>query len=456
VVETREELPVDRLWAMATGELLGAFDEAIDAINRQTAVVLRTLCEIQSRAVPGRAGAASAAAWVRNRHRVSTTTAYRLVRAAVALDAAPEVLQRAVDAGEVNLDQAEVITRAVENLPRHLGVKVRGQAAEEMVRLSAELEPRLLHGAGERILQLVAPEVADEMERLALERVEARAYRDRYLTIARDRGGVGYRVSGRLTNEAAAFVRAAVEPLCAPATSSRCAPDEIVGESEPETAAGPEATVGPIAEAAAQAPVTNAPVTKAPADKRTAGQRRADALVEVCRLALNTTELPRNGGDRPQVAVNIDYDILQQELGAGTIDNGERVTPETARRMACDCRLLPIVFAGESQPLDVGRTRRLVGSGLRHALIARDRGCAFPGCDRGPRWTDAHHVVPWASGGPTSLANTVLLCAYHHTTIHRPNGWAVHMDPDGLPSFVPPPHLDPARTPQRNRYHRRL
>ena len=181
----------------------------------------------------------------------------------------------------------------------------------------------------------------------------------------------------------------------------------------------------------------------------------SDALVDVCRLALNCGKLPDNGGDRPQVVVNIPYDLLKRELGAGTLDNGDQVTPETARRMACDCRLLPIVFNSLSQPLDVGRTKRLVTGSLRQALVARDRGCAFPGCDRGPRWTDGHHIVHWSTGGPTSIGNTVLLCGFHHTEIHRPGGWTVIMAADGFPSFIPPPHIDPEQNPRRNRYHRR-
>src|SRR5712691_8435043 len=54
----------------------------------------------------------------------------------------------------------------------------------------------------------------------------------------------------------------------------------------------------------------------------------------------------------------------------------------------------------------------LVGA-LRRALGARDGGCRFPGCDRPPGWTDAHHMEHWADGGATALSNTVLLCRPH-------------------------------------------
>jgi hypothetical protein len=128
---------------------------------------------------------------------------------------------------------------------------------------------------------------------------------------------------------------------------------------------------------------------------------------------------------------------------------------ETARRLACDAHILPVVFDGHSHPLDVARTRRLFTAGLRKAIVARDRGCTFPGCDRDARWCDGHHVIPHWAGGPTALNNAALLCPFHHTELHKPGGWTMYIAPDGLPTFIPPRHLDPHQKPRRNRYHRR-
>jgi hypothetical protein len=105
-------------------------------------------------------------------------------------------------------------------------------------------------------------------------------------------------------------------------------------------------------------------------------------------------------------------------------------------------------------PLDVGRSRRLITGSLRRALVARDRGCAFPGCDRPARWTEGHHIVSWQSGGVTSLANSVLLCRRHHRAVHH-QGWQVRIAGDRRPEFIPPAWIDPARIPRRNVYHRR-
>ncbi|HEV2887724.1 MAG TPA: HNH endonuclease signature motif containing protein, partial [Jatrophihabitans sp.] len=80
--------------------------------------------------------------------------------------------------------------------------------------------------------------------------------------------------------------------------------------------------------------------------------------------------------------------------------------------------------------------------------VARDKGCAFPGCTDPPEWTEKHHVVPWSEGGRTDLDNLCLLCDFHHDRIDT-GGWQIVMR-DGVPWFVPPAWLDPRQEPQRN------
>jgi hypothetical protein len=135
--------------------------------------------------------------------------------------------------------------------------------------------------------------------------------------------------------------------------------------------------------------------------------------------------------------------------GVGLLDNGLPVSAETVRRWACDCQLIPIVLGTHGEPLNVGRASREPTPAIRRALDARDRGCAFPGCDRPTKWCISHHIVHWEALGETSCANLVLLCAHHHRVIHH-HGWDVHIAPDGLPSFYPPPWIDPDRQPRRN------
>jgi len=100
---------------------------------------------------------------------------------------------------------------------------------------------------------------------------------------------------------------------------------------------------------------------------------------------------PREGG------------LAQQ--GSAVLDTGEHITAETARRIACNALIIPAVLDTVGQPLDIGRSRRLFTGPLRRALALRDRGCAFPDCDKPPRWCHGHHLRHWAQGGPTSLTN---------------------------------------------------
>jgi len=118
-----------------------------------------------------------------------------------------------------------------------------------------------------------------------------------------------------------------------------------------------------------------------------------------------------------------------------------------ARRIACDAELTAMSLDANLVPLDVGRCTYLVTGGLRTALTARDRGCAFTGCGRPPGWCHAHHIQHWADGGSTALNNLVLLCGHHHRLIHH-GGWVVSLGEDEHPWFTPPPWVDPTQTPR--------
>ena len=140
---------------------------------------------------------------------------------------------------------------------------------------------------------------------------------------------------------------------------------------------------------------------------------------------------PRRGGDRPRITVLLDYDTLAAQVGAGTlVDSGQRLPAGELRRLACDADILPVILGSDSQLLDVGRTTRLFSGDLRQALVTRDRGCVFPGCARTSADCDAHHLVPWWAGGPTSLENGALVCPTHHRLV-EPDPAGTHT-PDPL------------------------
>jgi hypothetical protein len=92
---------------------------------------------------------------------------------------------------------------------------------------------------------------------------------------------------------------------------------------------------------------------------------------------------------------------------------------------------------------------------IRKAVIARDKGCAWPGCNRRPAHCDVHHVKHKKHGGKTSSTDCVMLCQYHHDICVHRLGWEIELLPDGstratspdgktiLRSHPPPPAAQP-------------
>lgn len=188
-------------------------------------------------------------------------------------------------------------------------------------------------------------------------------------------------------------------------------------------------------------------------DPRGIEARRGDALAEVIELAAGSADRPGEAGDKPQLVVTVALEDLEQELSQALL--GPNLVPMSAaaRRLACDADAVPAVLGSDSQPLDIGRETRSIPPAIRRALMLRDRGCAFPECDRPPGWCQAHQLIHWVDGGPTTLGNLALLCGPHHRVVHH-GDWDIHIADDGLPELLPA-YLDAARTPRRNPLRRR-
>jgi len=100
--------------------------------------------------------------------------------------------------------------------------------------------------------------------------------------------------------------------------------------------------------------------------------------------------------------------------------------------------LLPQPAASISLPLDIGKPTEVVPPHLRRAIIARDKHCAFPGCDQRPAACQVHHVTPRSQGGATSLDNCCLLCTFHHLIAVHTWGWQLYLHPDGITTAISP------------------
>ena len=139
------------------------------------------------------------------------------------------------------------------------------------------------------------------------------------------------------------------------------------------------------------------------------------------------------------------------------------VGPPAARlleRLCCDARSPASSWTATSESPRPRPRSPVPDRAQFRALVLRDQHCQFPGCDRPPEWTDAHHLVHWLHGGTTDLDNLVLLCRYHHVKCHE-GGWTLHREPDGTHRRHPTPRTlgttTPTRlTPRPRRLNRRL
>ena len=162
----------------------------------------------------------------------------------------------------------------------------------------------------------------------------------------------------------------------------------------------------------------------------TLAQRRADALGTVCRHFLDHQRMRPGGRHRPHISISVTHEQLATGGGGTYLDTGAVASDAEQRALLCDAAVHRLLVDGRSAILDYGRATRTVPVDLYNALVVRDQGCRWPGCDRPASWTDAHHVWEWEHGGPTAIDNLVLLCRRHHRKAHTP-GWHVKLLPDG-------------------------
>ena len=268
-------------------------------------------------------------------------------------------VREALAAGDLLTDQARVIVQALDTLPADLDPATVVQAERHLVTAARDHDARTLRILGRRLLEVVAPEVADAYEARLLEREERAALAATKLTL-RDTGRGGY--VG--TFEIPTFHGAALQKL-------------LLGDTTHRHQQGTA--------------------------------RLGRAFCQLIEDKVTTT-----------LVVTMTYESLIGDLEqAGLLETGHTISPGTARRLACQARIRPAVLGGKSEVLDLGRSRRLHSTAQRIAIGIRDRHCTEPGCDWPPSMCHVHHDHAWANGGPTDLANGRLLCPRHHARFHR-------------------------------------
>lgn len=336
--------------------------------------------ELERRRVYAADGHLSAAAWLSHRQGISRRSAEGAVRRARALEQMPEVA-RALGEGEVSASAVQVLASAQEAAPEAFA-----RSEPALVEAARTMAFGELRRVAETWTQAADPERAMEEE--------DRRYEARSLNVIPGADGM---------------VR-------------------VDGELDPDTGQSLITAIRAVMDAESRHGSST--------DMRTPTQRRADALGEVCRQWLASFERPTVGGERPHIVVTMGVATLEDRAGRpAELEDAGTISPESARRLACDANVTRVITDGRSAPLELGRRTKVVPASLRRAVAVRDGGCRFPGCERPPGWCDAHHVRHWADGGETSMGNLVLLCRPHHRRIHR--GFGVEMV-DGRPVFNRP------------------
>jgi hypothetical protein len=349
-----------------------------------------------------------------------------MLRLAAGLREQPGTRQGLAD-GWLSADKARVITRRVGQLPRVEAL--RGTAERLLLERARDLDATDLDRAWPTVVAELDPDHRLLGDDLSLPRAERAAHRARFLGFCDDEFG-GVWLKGYGTAEEAELVKSTLMPLAAPVSGT---PGECGGRPADRTQLGDRGEPCPEPGCAHDG-----------RDPREFGVRMWDALVEACRRLQTAELLPESHGAAPRTVVTIPLADLQRDLedAGGLLPGGRPLSAQAARRIACDTELIPVVLGAEAQVLDVGRAQRLVTTAIWHALVARDQHCVFPGCTRLPEACDAHHVIHWADGGPTSLDNLALLCRRHHTTVHQ-TAWRLGIDPiTRRPAWSPPPRAD--------------
>ncbi|TNC24803.1 HNH endonuclease signature motif containing protein [Amycolatopsis alkalitolerans] len=304
----------------------------------------------------------------------------------------------ALAAGELNREHVQAITAVFSTCPSGISSQQRAEGEAALVTLARQAGPEAVRTAGRRLI------AHWEQETEPREKPEKAPPR-RSLQIAHRPDGSA-RFRGELDAESTVLLDGLLGPLAKPHDA---------------------------------------------ADLRGLDERRGDALADILELAARCDELSVQGGERAVLIVRTTLAELEGRLREALLTVPGVRSVDTLLRYACDARVIPAVLGAKGQPLFLGRASRLAGAAQRHALVVRDKGCAHPGCDRGPKWTTPHHVIPWSQSGPTDLGNLVLLCARHHRMAHH-SGWDIRFR-HGIPEFLPPSWLDSARTPRRNLAH---
>jgi hypothetical protein len=407
----------------------------------------RSAPELGSQGLAQRAGHRTAVQFVR----VTTGTTGRDAGTAVRVG---ELMREAAVEGEIDVVTGEVATSAqpwLSPLTEALGLRVISIEAAEAIRSglgtpNSAITTEQLQDAATQLC-----EAATRLDPDALAR-EAHAFRDEL-----DLDGVALREEERRQKRS---LRLYVQPD---------GTTKLVWIMDPETAATvrdlydrtTSPKLGGVRFVSAE---RQARADEILADERTPDQIASDGFEQLLKLGADADPRFLLGSGAPVIRLTATKAAFERGRGSalegGTGSAFARATGlariegqvapvsiSTAWRLKCDAGQTGIVFDESGKALDFGREQRFFTRKQKEVLAIIWGGCACPGCDRPPSWTEAHHIVFWARDeGKTDIADGILLCRHHHLLFHN-NGWEIQRDKNSKYWLIPPLEQDPNRTP---------
>ena len=419
IIEQLSALPDDtsalEAWSLADGEIRELTRAVFRARAGLEELAVRLAAAAEDRGLAREDGCTSTSAWLAKIAGLSKYEAAKLVSLSRTMSPEVETTRLAWAAGDLSTEQAKVIADAITALPDWFGDEERCDAEQVMLDHAPDFTLDELKRLGNHVIEVLDPDGADEIIGKQLEAQEKRAFEGTQLTMFDNGEGLTH-LKARIPTAQAGMLRTALEAFASPRRQSLL-----------------EAR-GPHGEAALGHP--------------NHAQRMGWALVELIEH-LPSDKLPQAWGLPAVVTIETTLDALRTELGKAGLTCGTEISASQARRMACNANLLPVVMDGDSKILDTSPARRLHDRYQRHAIVKRDGGCCWKGCDKPPAWCEVHHPEPYGEGGPTTVDNGALFCFLHHHLLHDAD-WYARMAPDGIIEVVPPARIDPQRRPLRH------
>ncbi|MFU8841959.1 MAG: DUF222 domain-containing protein, partial [Nitriliruptoraceae bacterium] len=349
--------------ALADRELEGLLDDLRVPIARLEATRARGLAALERRAARRAPAGGATAAELEQRRR--NARRQRM---------APSQAKRAAEAGRAAADHAATgaafragtlgaeHARLIGSLLRRVPLDRRAGLEQDLVALAADLDPVAFGRRARELVATLEPEAARRDEQLKHERRSVRAS---------DTPDGGFAFSGLLYGTAAETARTAFRAFRRADT-----PDE----------------------------------------HRTTEQRDADAFEQLCEAALRLGEAPTDHGVRPHVIVIVEETDLAAPNGRVRLaHSGQPATTTAVGHLLDDCVVSRLVRDAAGTPIEASEGVRTVPNGLWRALLVRDGGCTWAGCDAPVSWCDvAHGNQAFRHQGRLSPDNAALLCRRHH------------------------------------------